>query len=83
MEALLLYFFRDKPEVISAYYKFRPVLINIMLLVAIATAMLANTDKMRSLALGIAIGIVIVNIGESINRLRSNGSKKLQAERIS
>ncbi len=83
MEALLLYFFRDRPEVISTYYKFRPVLINVMLLVAITIAMLANTDKVRSLALGIAIGIVIVNIGESINRLRSNGNKKLQAERIS
>ncbi len=79
MEDLLLYFFKDNPGVINTYYKYRLVLINVLLLATICTAILANTDKVRSLSLGLAIGIVIVNIGESISRIRSNESKKLHA----
>ena len=79
MEDLLLYFFKETPGVINTYYKFRPVLINALLLVTISSAILANTDKVRSLSLGVAIGIVLVNIGESISRLRGNESKKLRA----
>ena len=77
MEALLLYFFRERPEVISAYYKYRPVLINMILLVTLATAILSHSEKVRSLSLGLAVGVVLVNIGESVARLRGNNSKKV------
>ncbi len=79
MEDLLLYFFKDNPGVINTYNKFRPVLVNALLLVTICIAILANNDKIRSLSLGLALGIVLVNIGESISRLRSNESKKFRA----
>jgi hypothetical protein len=79
MQDVLLYFFKNKPEVINTYYKYRSVMINVVLFGVIATAILAKSDLVRSLSLGMASGIVLVNIGESISRLRGNGSKKLQA----
>jgi hypothetical protein len=79
MEDLLLYFFKDKPEVINNYYKYRPLTINIILLVIIGTALLAKNEMLRSLSLGMASGILLVNIGEGISRLRVSGSKKLHA----
>ena len=77
MEDVLLYFFKHRPEVINTYYKYRSLLINVILCVTICIAMLAKTDTARSFALGFAIGIVIVNIGEGVSRLRGNTSKKL------
>jgi len=79
MADILLYFFKDSPDLINTYFKLRPVLINALLLCAITIAMLATTEKMRSLSLGFAIGILLINIGESISRLRISENKKLRA----
>ena len=83
MADILLYFFKDRPDLINTYFKLRPVLINALLLCAITIAMLATTEKMRSLSLGFAIGILLINIGESISRLRISENKKLRAGRES
>ena len=79
MEDILIYIFKDKPEVVNSYFKYRSVFVNALLLATIGIAILADSDKVRSLSLGFAIGIVIINIGESISRLRSNESRKLRA----
>ncbi len=78
MADILLLIFKDRPEVINFYYKYRSVLISTLLLCTLTTALLANNDKLRSLSLGFAIGIVIVNIGESVSRLRITENKKLR-----
>ncbi len=77
MEDLVLYFFKDRPEVINLYYRYRPVLVNLLLLLAVCTGLLVGSDKIRSFSLGLAASILLVNTGESIGRLRSSGSKKL------
>ena len=75
MEDLVLYFFKERPEVISAYYRYRPVAVNILLLVAVCTGLLAGSDKIRSFSLGLAAGVLLVKTGESIGRLRNSGKK--------
>ena len=75
MEDLVLYFFKERPEVIMAYYRYRPVAVNILLLAAVCTGLLAGNEKIRSLSLGLAAGILLVKTGESIVRLRNSGKK--------
>jgi hypothetical protein len=77
MEYILLTYFSDRPGMITAWHKFRPVAINATLLGLLILGLLAKTDVVRSIALGMATGIVLVNLGESINWLRSNEHKKL------
>jgi hypothetical protein len=72
MEDLMLYFFREKPGVMSTYYRFRHLVINAILFGVIVTALLTKNDILRSLSLGMGLGIVLVNIGDNINRLRSS-----------
>jgi hypothetical protein len=79
MEDLVLYFFRGRPEAIGVYLRFRPVAINIFLLAAVCTGLLAGSDKIRSFSLGLAAGVLLVKTGESIGRLRNSTTKKLPA----
>ena len=79
MEDLVLYFFKDRPEVISNYYRYRTVAMNVLLLIAVCIGLLAGNEKIRSFSLGLAAGVLLVNTGESISRLRSNRTKKLPA----
>ena len=74
---MLLFIFKDRPQVINLYYKYRHILISMLLLLSLATAMLTSNEKLRSLSLGFAIGVVLINIGESISRLRISENKKL------
>ena len=79
MEDLVLYFFKDRPDVISAYHRYRVVAVDLLLLVAVCIGLLAGNEKIRSFSLGLAAGVLLVKTGESIGRLRNSGSKKLPA----
>ena len=79
MADILLFIFKNRPDVVSIYYKYRHIIVNFLLLCSIAVAILAASEKMRSLSLGFAAGIVMINIGESISRLRIREDKKLRA----
>ena len=71
MEHLLLEYFKDKPVILHAYYRYKVVLMNLVLLCMLCTAILAKTNGMKSFAFGIAAGIVLINFGQSISNLRS------------
>ncbi len=74
MEHLLLEYFRDKPAIVNAYFRYKVISMNIALLCILCTAILAKTELVRSFSLGIAAGIVIITLGQSINSLRDKGS---------
>ena len=78
MKYLLFTYFKDKPELLNIYSRLRPVLVNVLLLVTLCMALLAKSEKIRSFSVGFATGLVLINTGESIGRLRSNGNKKIQ-----
>ena len=71
MEHLLLLYFKDKPAVLHAWHRLRMVLINVLLLGLICTSILAKRDNVRSFSLGVAAGIVMLNLGQSINTIRN------------
>jgi hypothetical protein len=75
MEHLLLIYFKDKPGLIQAYHRLKPVLANIIVLCSVCVSILARTESMRSFSLGLAAGIVMINIGQGISSLRNEGSK--------
>jgi len=74
MENILLEYLKDKPGVINAYYKYKTVLMNVLLLSMLCIAILARTEGMKSFAFGIAAGIVLINLGQSITSLRDKES---------
>jgi hypothetical protein len=59
------------------YLKYRNVMMNAVLLCAILFAIQGKNDTVRSLSLGLASGIALVQLGESINRLKSRGTKQV------
>jgi len=71
MEHLLLLYFKDKPALIHAWHKLKLVLMNVIILGAICISILAKTETVRSFSLGLAAGIVLINLGETISKLRS------------
>ena len=71
MEHLLLLYFKDKPQLLQAYYKFRLVLANVIVLGSICVGMLAKNESLKSFSLGLAAGIVLINVGQSISNLRN------------
>ena len=76
MEQLLLEYFKNNPALLHAYYKYKTVLMNIVLLCMLCLAILAKTEGMRSFAFGIAAGIVLISLGQSISAMRSKDSSK-------
>jgi hypothetical protein len=74
MEHLLLEYFKDKPAILNSYYKYKAVIINLALLCMLCMAIIARTEAMKSLAFGIAAGIVLINLGQSITHIRSKDS---------
>ena len=74
MEHLLLEYFKDKPVLLNAYYKYKTVVMNVVLLCMLFLAILARTEAIKSFAFGIAAGIVLINLGQSISAMRSKGS---------
>jgi hypothetical protein len=77
MDDLLLMWLKDKPELLSIWLKYKPVVVNLVLLVCICTALLAKAEKLKSFSLGLAAGIVIINIGQAVSILQSSYEKKL------
>lgn len=73
MEHLLMQYFKDKPHLMQAYHKLKLILANIIVLCSICAGMLAKDGSIRSFCLGLAAGIVLINIGQSINSLRNAG----------
>ena len=71
MEHLLLLYFKDKPALLHAWHRLRMVLINALLLCLICTSILAKNEGIRSFSLGLAAGIVIINLGQSISSFRN------------
>ena len=76
MEHLLLLYFKDKPALIHAYHRFRPVLVNMIILCSICISILAKSETMRSFSLGLAAGIVVVNLGQNISSIRNEEDRK-------
>ncbi len=54
------------------YFKYRQIIINAVLFCAIIVAFLNKTETIRSLSFGLASGIALITLGESINRLIRN-----------
>ena len=71
MENILLEYLKDKPAILHAYYRYKVVLMNLVLLCMLCTAILAKTNGVKSFAFDIAAGIVLINLGQSISSLRS------------
>ncbi len=71
MEHLLLLYFKDKPALQKAYYKFRLVLLNIIVLSSICTGILVKNENIRSFSLGLAAGIVLIILGQNISSIRN------------
>jgi hypothetical protein len=74
MEHLLLEYFKDKPAILNTYARYKTVLMNVVLVLMLCTAIVAKTDGVRSFSLGIAAGIVLINLGQSVSNLRSRES---------
>ena len=74
MEHLWLEYFKDKPAVLNAYFRYKIVLLNLGVLVMLCVAMLAKTDLVRSLSLGMVTGIVLISLGQSVHSLKSKDS---------
>jgi hypothetical protein len=62
------------------YLKYRSVMMNIALLCAIVICFLVKSESVKSLAFGLAAGIALIELGESITRLRSRGTKAVSHE---
>ncbi len=62
------------------YLKYRHIMMNAVLLGAIVVCFLAKSDGVRSLAFGLASGIALIELGESISRVRSNDTKAISQE---
>ena len=74
MEHLLLEYFKDKPAILNSYFKYKTVLMNSVLLFMLCIAIVAKTEGMKSFSFGIAAGIVLINLGQSISNLRNKDS---------
>ncbi len=77
MEDLILLYFKDKPWVLGLWHRYKSLATNIMLLVAICVSILAQSERYRSLGLGLAAGIVLINIGQNINKVQSRLDRKV------
>ena len=71
MEHLLLLYFKDKPALLHAYHRLRTILTNLLVLGCICTGILASNGGLRSFSLGLAAGVVLINIGHSLSQLRA------------
>ena len=63
-----------------SYVKYRLVLKNAVLLCAVFVAIFSKTEKVRSLSLGVASGILVIELGESIDRIKKAEAKKVSEE---
>lgn len=71
MEHLLLLYFKDRPALLQAYARFRLVLMNVVVLASICTGILVKHEGIRSFSLGLAAGIVLINLGQNISSIRN------------
>lgn len=62
------------------FFKYRKVLKSAVLLCAVFVAIFSKTEKIRSLSLGVAAGVLVIDLGESVDRIRKNEVKKISEE---
>lgn len=62
------------------YDKYRPVTMNALLFSAVLVAFICKTEKVQSLAFGLALGIALISLGESINRLMGRDTNSISQE---
>ena len=62
------------------FFRYRKVLKNAVLLCAVFVAIFSKTEKVRSLSLGVAAGVLVIELGESIDRIKKAEAKKVSEE---
>ena len=56
---------------VSWFQQYRQIAVNVLLLAAILTGLLATADVLRSFALGMAAGLVLINLGTGTMKRRN------------
>jgi hypothetical protein len=62
------------------FLKYRKVVKNAAILCAVCIAIFSKTEKIRSLSLGVAAGILLIEFAESIDRAKKTDMKQLSEE---
>jgi len=62
------------------FFKYRQVLKNVVLLFAVFVAIFSKTERVRFLSLGVASGILVIELAESVDRIKKTETKSVSEE---
>jgi len=62
-------------QLLLLYYKYKTAILNVVLLASIGAAVFVKGEIVRSVFLGVAFGLALINAGESIGRCAKRSDK--------
>jgi hypothetical protein len=62
------------------FFRYRKVLKNVVLLCTVFVAIYSKTERVRFLSLGVASGILVIELAESFDRIKKTEPEKVSEE---